>query len=67
MPKGIDRDRVRSLMAAGAQILDVLPPEEFEDEHLPDAANIPLPRLDREAVEELDRTRPVVVYCHDHA
>jgi rhodanese-related sulfurtransferase len=66
MPKGIDRDRVRELMGEGAQLVEVLPSEEYEDEHLPGAVNIPLRGLDREAVRRLDPTRPVVVYCYDH-
>jgi rhodanese-related sulfurtransferase len=30
----------------GAQLVDVLPREEYEDEHLPRAINIPLKELD---------------------
>jgi rhodanese-related sulfurtransferase len=67
MPEGIDRDRVRTLMASGAQIVDVLPADEYREEHLPGAVNIPLRELDQEAAEQLDRTRPVIVYCNDHA
>ena len=67
MPQGIDRDRVRELMGRGAQLVEVLPSEEYEDEHLPGAVNIPLRRLDREALGGLDPSRPVIVYCYDHA
>lgn len=35
MPTPIDRDEVRRLVAAGAQLVEVLPAAEFEDEHLP--------------------------------
>jgi rhodanese-related sulfurtransferase len=66
MPQGIGRDRVRELMGQRAQLVEVLPAEEYEDEHLPGAVNIPLRRLDREAVRRLDPTRPVIVYCYDH-
>ena len=66
MPQGIDRDRVRELMGRGAQLVEVLPREEYEDEHLPGAVNIPLKDLDAEAVKALDRDRPVVAYCHDY-
>jgi rhodanese-related sulfurtransferase len=67
MPTQIDRDEVQRLVAAGAQLVDVLKPEEYEKEHLPGAINIPLKKLDREATEVLDRSRPVIVYCWDSA
>ena len=44
---------------------EVLPEAEFEDEHLPGAINIPLKQLDRERVQDLERGRPVIVYCYD--
>jgi rhodanese-related sulfurtransferase len=37
----------------------------FGDEHLPSAINIPLKQLDHESTMQLDRTHPVIVYCHD--
>jgi len=67
MPTQIDRDELHRLVAAGAQLVDVLKPEEYEKEHLPGAINIPLKKLDREATEVLDRSRPVIVYCWDSA
>ena len=65
MPRVIERDEVRRLIEQGAQLIEVLPKEEFEEEHLPGAINIPLRRIDAEATERLDRSRPVVVYCWD--
>jgi rhodanese-related sulfurtransferase len=67
MPQSIDRVRVRELMKAGAQIVEVLPREEYEDQHLPGAIHLPLRRLEKEAADVLDRSRPVVVYCWDSA
>jgi rhodanese-related sulfurtransferase len=64
--RGIDRERVLELMAQGAQIVEVLPAEEYDDEHLPDAVNLPLRELDAARAETLDRSRPVVVYCYDY-
>ena len=64
MPRSIGREEVRRLVAQGAQLVEVLPAEEYEDEHLPGAINIALRRIDREAP---DRARPVVVYCFDAA
>jgi len=65
MPIPIDRDEVRRLVAAGAQLVEVLPAANFEKEHLPGAINIPLKELDRETTGQLDRGRPVIVYCYD--
>lgn len=65
MPEEIDRREVQRLVAEGAQLVEVLPPEEYAEEHLPGAINIPLRRLGERA-GELDRDRPVIVYCHDH-
>lgn len=65
--KGIDRNEVQRLVAEErAQLVEVLPAPEFEQEHLPGAINIPLKELNRETAMQLDRSRPVVVYCHDY-
>jgi rhodanese-related sulfurtransferase len=67
MPKGIGRDEVQRLLSEGAQLVEVLPREEYDEEHLPGAINLPLPRLDKEARDRLDPNRPVIVYCWDSA
>jgi rhodanese-related sulfurtransferase len=67
VPTAIFRDEVRRLVQEeGAQFVDVLPREEYEDEHLPRAINIPLKELDRETIARLNRDAPVIVYCHDY-
>jgi rhodanese-related sulfurtransferase len=66
MPTNVDRERVRRLAASGAQLLEVLPREEYEDEHLPEAVNIPLKELDEKTVAQIARDRPVIVYCNDY-
>ena len=66
MPTAIFRDDVRKLLEEGAQLVDVLPREEYEEEHLPGAINIPLKELDRETTGHLRRDAPVIVYCHDY-
>jgi rhodanese-related sulfurtransferase len=66
MPKAIDRERVQELLRAGAQLVEVLPTEEYTDEHLPGAVNIPLKELNEETAARLDRARPVIVYCYDY-
>lgn len=67
MPTPIDRHEVQRLLTdEAAQLLEVLPPAEFEDEHLPGAINIPLKELDHGTTRLLDRARPVVAYCYDY-
>jgi rhodanese-related sulfurtransferase len=65
MPRTIRRHELQRLMEEGAQLVEVLPPDDYEDGHLPGAINIPLRRIDREASERLDRTRAAIVYCWD--
>ncbi len=43
-------------------LLDVRQPSEYEEAHLPGARLVPLPRL-MDALGELDRRRPTIVYC----
>ena len=66
MPQAIDIDEIRQLLAAGAQLVEVLPQAEFEEEHLPGAINIPLKQLTEQATAPLDKDLPVVVYCSDY-
>ncbi len=66
MPRNVDRHELQRLVREeGAQVVEVLPKEEYEDEHLPGAINLPLRRLEREARDVLDPQRPVIVYCWD--
>jgi rhodanese-related sulfurtransferase len=66
MPRAIDRERVQELLREGAQLVEVLPNEEYEDEHLPGAINLPLKELNADGAAGLDRARPVIVYCYDY-
>lgn len=65
MPESIDRDKLQRLIKEGAQLVEVLPREEYEEEHIPGAISIPLRKIDDEAPQRLDRERPVIVYCWD--
>ncbi|HZU16816.1 MAG TPA: rhodanese-like domain-containing protein [Candidatus Dormibacteraeota bacterium] len=67
MPTSIDREQLRALRDRDAQLVEVLPASEYEEDHLPGAINIPLRRIDAEATRVLDRGRPVIVYCWDAA
>lgn len=67
MPRRVDREGVRRLVTEGAQLVEVLPASEFNEEHLPGAISLPLRRLEEEATATLDPARAVVVYCWDSA
>jgi rhodanese-related sulfurtransferase len=66
MAELVDRDAVEKMVKQGAQLVEVLPAEEYADDHLPGAVSHPLRQLDEEA-GEIDRNRPVIVYCWDAA
>jgi rhodanese-related sulfurtransferase len=65
MPTSIDRHRLRELLDSGAQLVEVLPADEYAEEHLPGALNIPLKQLDANTARMLDTSLPVAVYCWD--
>lgn len=62
----LERHRVEEMIGDGAQLVEVLGAEEFEKEHLPEAINIPLRKIENQA-ESLDKNAPVIVYCWDSA
>ena len=66
MPTRIERPELKRLIDKGAQIVEVLPKEEYEYEHIAGALSIPLKELDDRAPRELDKDGPVVVYCNDY-
>ena len=63
----IDRDQLQELVARGAQLVEVLPADEYREDHLPGAMSIPLRQLNRETAAALDAQRAVIVYCWDMA
>jgi rhodanese-related sulfurtransferase len=67
LAQDIGREQVRRLMAQGAQIVDVLPAQEYSEDHLPGAINLPLRQIEADAARVLDPSRPVIVYCWDSA
>ena len=66
MPREIDRQGVKDMARDGAQIVEVLPENEYEEDHLPGAISVPLRRIEG-ARDILDANRPVIVYCWDTA
>ena len=66
MPLDIGRDRVQQLATQGAAIVEVLPAEEYKNEHLAGAISLPLDDFKLDAIERTlgkDRARHIVVYC----
>ena len=66
MFESVSRERVRQLVDEGAQLVEVLERRQFRLAHLPGAVHLPAWELTRERADELDRERPVVVYCFDN-
>ncbi len=58
-------EQLQELIDRDAQVVEVLPAEDYAPAHLPGATNLPLRELDEQTVTVLDRGRPVVVYCWD--
>ena len=68
MPIAIDRRELQRMLGGeGAQLVEVLPKAEYDEDHLPGAIHLPLRRLEAEARDMLDPARPVIVYCWDGA
>jgi hypothetical protein len=62
MTSAVDARLLREHLAAGAQLVEVLPEAGYREEHLPAAINIPLKQLDATTAQQLDPRRAVVVY-----
>jgi phage shock protein E len=65
MAERIELQKLRAILEREVQLLEVLPPAEYREQHLPGAINLPLKELDARTVADLDRDRPTVVYCWD--
>jgi rhodanese-related sulfurtransferase len=61
----VDLPGLDALLASGAQLVEVLPRNEYDEEHLPGAISLPLKEIDASTVAGLDRRRAVAVYCWD--
>jgi len=65
VPTVIDRDGVIRLLAEGAQLLDVLEPDDYAGAHIAGAINIHLKKMNARGTSVLDKARPVITSCHD--
>ena len=64
--KSFDEEKAKKFMVENEEgaytLLDVRQPKEYEQAHIPGAKFIPLPLL-HDKVSELDKEKPVIVYC----
>jgi len=58
----ISREEAQKMIEAGAQLVDVRADHEWDAGHIPGATHLPLAEL-AERAGEVDKERPVVLYC----
>jgi len=58
----VSREEARKLIDDGAQLIDVRADHEWEVGRIAGASHVPLPELPQR-LGEIDKDRPVVVYC----
>ena len=65
----VSREELKAKMDRGETftLVETLAEVAYQHEHLPGAINLPLRRLETEARDVLDPSRPVIVYCFDSA
>lgn len=61
-PREVSREEAQKLLGDGAQLVDVRADHEWEAGRIAGATHLPLDELATRAAE-IDRERPVVVYC----
>src|SRR6476620_2526355 len=67
MPIEIRRKDVKTLVGQDrAQLVEVLPAEEYKKEHLPKAISVPLEDLTPECAKQLKKDQAVIVYCANY-
>ncbi|HET9153911.1 MAG TPA: rhodanese-like domain-containing protein [Solirubrobacterales bacterium] len=58
----VSREEARKMLDEGAQLIDVRADHEWEAGHIGGARHVPLPELPQH-LDEIEKGRPVVVYC----
>lgn len=61
-PREVSRDEARKMIDEGAQLIDVRADHEWEAGRIAGATHIALPELPQRT-GEIDKDRPVVIYC----
>jgi phage shock protein E len=54
---------IQQMIDAGAKIVDVRTPEEFNEEAFPNAVNIPVDEMAGRLNEFGEKDKPLIVYC----
>lgn len=65
MVKKISWEEIAKLQTVGKEfkLIDVLPKESYEKEHIKGATSIPLDQIETEALKTLKKNQTIVVYC----
>lgn len=63
----IDREKAHALVAAGAKLIDVRTPEEFEEGAAPGAVNVPVQVLGQTIQDHAAESDTIVLYCRSGA
>jgi rhodanese-related sulfurtransferase len=58
----VSREEARKMLDEGAQLIDVRADHEWEAGRIAGATHVPLPELPQH-IDEIEKDRPVVVYC----
>lgn len=62
----IGHSEVQALRERGAVVINALPPEDHEKQHISGSINVPLEGFTPGMVASLDKSAPVVTYCYDN-
>ena len=65
MPIRINREDVQRMTAEGTVLIDTLPENEYAEEHIAGAVNIPQKKLTADGTTHLAKDAPLIVYCYD--
>jgi rhodanese-related sulfurtransferase/CBS domain-containing protein len=65
LPKEIDRETLQTLVRRGAQLLEVLPSDEYKRVHITGAKNLPLSMISRSTADRFPWEKPVVTYSRN--
>ena len=65
MATRITREEVQRMTTDGAVLIDTLPENEYVEEHIAGAVNIPQKKLTAEGTAHLAKDAPLIVYCYD--
>ncbi len=65
MPTQITREDVQRMTPEGAALIDTLSENEYAEEHIVGAVNIPQKQLTPQGTAHLTKDAPLLVYCYD--